>query len=393
MKARNQIVTLLLVLLLVALSAAAAQEPLRVLSELPPDQRAWVEQSCPSSFGPSLYLNCVRREINALRSGIPNLSTLSHSDRVWVEQSCPRSFGPSLYSNCVRREMSALAGGVPNLAHLPPESRSWIEQSCPRSFGPSLYTNCVRRESRALGFDTPSRRRSPASKVRSEPSPADPPPRITLQSSLFKWPQWQGKRPTLPAHASATPLDPSDLFRRTAPSVYVLVAAEDLSSIRNNPETAAQGSAVAVSSRHLITNCHVVEKRPEILVVRDDLVGRAKLLWADPESDRCFLQAIDLQLTPVSGIRPYRELSVGERVYSIGAPSGLDKTLGEGLISGLRQAESLHLIQTSAPISPGSFGGGLFDNRGNLIGITTLMIRDAQNLNFAIAAEDFWKLQ
>jgi hypothetical protein len=47
-------------------------------------------------------------------------------------------------------------------------------------------------------------------------------------------------------------------------------------------------------------------------------------------------------------------------------------------------------VQTSAPISPGSSGGGLFDERGNLLGITSFKIDDAENLNFAIAAEDFW---
>ncbi|MDD3445797.1 MAG: trypsin-like peptidase domain-containing protein, partial [Zavarzinia sp.] len=68
---------------------------------------------------------------------------------------------------------------------------------------------------------------------------------------------------------------------------------------------------------------------------------------------------------------------------------GLDLTLGEGLVSSKRRHEGQQYVQTSAPISPGSSGGGLFDNRGNLIGITTFMLRDTQNLNFAIAAEEF----
>ena len=48
-------------------------------------------------------------------------------------------------------------------------------------------------------------------------------------------------------------------------------------------------------------------------------------------------------------------------------------------------------IQITAPVSEGSSGGGVFDDRGNLIGITTFTIKDAQNLNFAIAASQFWK--
>ena len=48
-------------------------------------------------------------------------------------------------------------------------------------------------------------------------------------------------------------------------------------------------------------------------------------------------------------------------------------------------------LQTTAAISPGSSGGGLFDASGNLVGITTMTLRGTQNINFAIPAEDFWK--
>ncbi len=80
---------------------------------------------------------------------------------------------------------------------------------------------------------------------------------------------------------------------------------------------------------------------------------------------------------------------VGERVFTVGSPSGLDNTLGEGIISGLRSRKSQRLVQTTAQISPGSSGGGLFDTAGRLVGITTFMLRDSQSLNFAIAVEEY----
>jgi len=89
--------------------------------------------------------------------------------------------------------------------------------------------------------------------------------------------------------------------------------------------------------------------------------------------------------------RPYSHLSVGEPVYTIGSPSGLENTLGEGIVSGLRNKKGMKYIQTSAPISPGSSGGGLFDIYGNLVGITTFLLEDAQNLNFALSADAFWE--
>ena len=79
-------------------------------------------------------------------------------------------------------------------------------------------------------------------------------------------------------------------------------------------------------------------------------------------------------------------------MFAIGAPRSLERTLSEGLVSGLRHQPGRNLVQTSAPVSPGSSGGGLFDEKGNLIGITTLAsLVGAQNLNFAVAASDFWE--
>ncbi|TAN74284.1 MAG: serine protease, partial [Magnetospirillum sp.] len=85
------------------------------------------------------------------------------------------------------------------------------------------------------------------------------------------------------------------------------------------------------------------------------------------------------------------DLKVGETVYSIGAPKGLEATLGQGLVSGLRTIKGLRYVQTSAPISAGSSGGGLFDAAGNLVGITTFHLRDAEGLNFAISVDDYFR--
>ena len=116
---------------------------------------------------------------------------------------------------------------------------------------------------------------------------------------------------------------------------------------------------------------------------------RAEVVSADRSTDRCFLRVLDGDLEPVPGLRDYASLAVGEVVFTIGSPKGLVNTLGHGLLSGLRKSEDADYIQITAP--EGSSGGGLFDDRGNLIGVTTFTIRDSQNLNFAIAASQFWR--
>ena len=80
-------------------------------------------------------------------------------------------------------------------------------------------------------------------------------------------------------------------------------------------------------------------------------------------------------------------MQVGQKVYAIGSPQGLDLTLSDGMVSSLREGEDGTFIQTTAPISPGSSGGGLFNERGVLVGIVTFQMRSGQNLNFAIPAD------
>ena len=90
-------------------------------------------------------------------------------------------------------------------------------------------------------------------------------------------------------------------------------------------------------------------------------------------------------------IRAYDDIKVGEPALTVGTPQGLELTVADGLVSSKRTHEGRRLIQTTAPISQGSSGGGLFDAQGHLLGITTFYLKVGQSLNFAIAAEDFAK--
>lgn len=197
-------------------------------------------------------------------------------------------------------------------------------------------------------------------------------------------PPWSVPAPK-PSRTLRYALPPSELFKRLSQSVYTVTVLGQASQVRS------QGSAVAISAREAVTNCHVVSHGRIITLINGNINLRAEVIGADLATDRCLLRA-EGELQPVPGFREYDSLLVGETVYTIGSPKGLVNTLGSGLLSGLRTTDDkTEYIQISAPVSPGSSGGGLFDDRGNLIGVTTFTIRDAQNLNFAIAASDFWK--
>ncbi len=215
-------------------------------------------------------------------------------------------------------------------------------------------------------------------------SPRSSPPARTA----VRLPAWDGKRPSMPTQYWAQDLSAQEIFRAVGPSVYLITASTPEAIKRGDAHI---GSAVAISSDTALTNCHIVENQTLITILDEETRQplKSNVSVADQSTDRCFLK-VEGKLNPISAVRRFGDLSVGERVYTIGNPSGLTKTLGEGLISGLRQRNGIRYVQTTAQISGGSSGGALVDSRGALVGITTFLLKDAQNLNFAIAAEDYW---
>jgi hypothetical protein len=192
--------------------------------------------------------------------------------------------------------------------------------------------------------------------------------------------------PSMPGHLLTAGLRGTELYKLVGPSVYFIEAGN------NKVGMASLGSAVAVSNTTLITNCHVVKNSDYILVKKEEQFGTARVVGGDKKTDRCFLQTTDMPLTPVQGVRPFQSIEVGEDVYALGNPRGLESTFSPGIVSAKRHQDGLNYVQTTAPITNGSSGGGLFDSRGNLIGINTFLIKGVGNLNFAISADEFWRL-
>jgi len=164
------------------------------------------------------------------------------------------------------------------------------------------------------------------------------------------------------------------VFAAVSPSVVVVEAGQQ------------QGSGVVVAARVVATNCHVIGEAGRITVRRGRIGHAASLVRSDRARDVCLLEVPTLE-APSVNMRPAADLRVGAAVYAVGAPQGLELSLSAGLVSQLRGSEGGPLIQTTAPVSPGSSGGGLFDERGALVGLTTFELGRGQNLNFAVPAE------
>ena len=145
------------------------------------------------------------------------------------------------------------------------------------------------------------------------------------------------------------------------------------------------GSGVRLPSGDVITNYHVVKAGERYTVGRGKQAAPATLKGGDPDKDLCLLTAPGLVAEPARLGKAAR-LKVGEPVYAVGAPQGLELSLSEGIVSQLRGGPP-PLIQTTVAISPGSSGGGLFNAEGELVGITTFYLKDSQSLNFALPVE------
>ncbi len=185
-----------------------------------------------------------------------------------------------------------------------------------------------------------------------------------------------------------------ELFDRVSPSVvFISGVAIDPFKLTDRVSSVI-GSGVIISADGIVlTNSHVVFGRRAITVTLDDgRRTRAKLLGADPILDLAVLRIpVTPEGLPVATLGDSDAVRVGEEVVAIGNPLGFEQTLTRGVVSGLNRilpespmSLTLPLIQTDAPINPGNSGGPLLNRCGEVIGITTSILTEAQNIGFAV---------
>lgn len=171
---------------------------------------------------------------------------------------------------------------------------------------------------------------------------------------------------------------------RRAFAATVLLVMED-----GNGQPISLGSGFFVRPGEVASNLHVVEGATR---------GYAKLVGQPTKYNIEGVTAVDSardlvllkvsaanvpQLTLASG----PAVQVGEPVYAVGNPQGLEGTFSQGIVSGIRQVAGDRLLQITAPISPGSSGGPVLNSAGEVVGVSVATYRGGQNLNFAIPSE------
>ncbi len=189
------------------------------------------------------------------------------------------------------------------------------------------------------------------------------------------------------ASQSAPPRKDIPAIAKAANGVIVTIITSD-----KDGKPIAQGTGFLVrEDGRIVTNYHVIRNASSAIVKLPDGA------FYDVEGMLAFDRSRDLAVIKARG-QNFRtvvlgnsdRLQVGEAVVAIGNPLSLESTVSSGIVSGIRDIEDEggKYLQITAPISPGSSGGPLFNMAGEVVGITTLYLKGGENLNFAIPIND-----
>ncbi|WP_082347993.1 trypsin-like peptidase domain-containing protein [Croceibacterium atlanticum] len=204
---------------------------------------------------------------------------------------------------------------------------------------------------------------------------------LLLQSAPVAEPRTVTPRGDLAADERAT----IDLFRNARDSVVFISTRQRVADFwTRNVYSVPRGSGSGLiwdGAGHIVTNYHVIEGASEAQIQMSD--GRqfnAQLVGVSPQHDLAVLKIGGAGFSAPTRvpIGTSSDLQVGQNVFAIGNPFGLDWTLTKGIVSALDRSlpnengpDIRHLIQTDAAVNPGNSGGPLLDSAGRLIGINT----------------------
>tara|TARA_B100001057_G_C22680525_1_gene883573 strand:+ start:25 stop:1059 length:1035 start_codon:yes stop_codon:yes gene_type:complete len=171
----------------------------------------------------------------------------------------------------------------------------------------------------------------------------------------------------------------TDVVNKVFPAT-VLITAED-----KNGQPQSLGSGFLISPNIIATNFHVIENSYSgyvKFVNKDEIYEIEGVVGYDISYDLALIKIGNNDGTPLLLKSP--SVDIGQKVFAIGNPLGLEGTISDGIVSGLREIGDFSVLQISAPISPGNSGGPVVNEKGEVIGVATFTFSEGQNINFAV---------
>jgi S1-C subfamily serine protease len=179
------------------------------------------------------------------------------------------------------------------------------------------------------------------------------------------------------------PSSASDIYQRCHTSVVVII------SLDKEGNATGQGSGFIVAPNRVVTNHHVLAGSSDAVVIFAD-GGKEMVEGYLADSANRDLAVIAVKTGNRAQLRSGDELALrqGDPVYAIGAPRGLDLSITNGIVSGFRNLDDQFVLQTTAAIAPGSSGGPLFNDQGEVVGVTTSLLTDSPGIYFSVGIGD-----
>lgn len=175
-----------------------------------------------------------------------------------------------------------------------------------------------------------------------------------------------------------------NLYKNVVPTVVTILTKSSKFSENGATENQGLGSGVIISNEsHILTAAHVVEGSSEIYVkAADGIRRRATVLLSEKKADIALLKLnVPDSSLPHATLGDSDKLAVGQQVYAIGSPYGLENSFSSGIISAFRDFDDLYdgtvgleFIQTDAAINSGNSGGPIFNSDGKVIGIASSIL-------------------
>lgn len=162
-------------------------------------------------------------------------------------------------------------------------------------------------------------------------------------------------------------------------------------SCNKKGEPLGQGSGFVIGDGLIATNQHVIDHAAQYKVKIGNRLQASRLVIQNKEKDFAVLKVKTGEKLHRVKLGDTRRVNIGEKIFVMGSPVGLENTISEGIVSGIRKIgrKDQALLQITAPISAGSSGGPVLNARGEVIGIATASItgdssRPVQNINLAV---------
>ena len=185
---------------------------------------------------------------------------------------------------------------------------------------------------------------------------------------------------------AAAPADTQAAPHALTPAEIAAAATPSIVSIRT-PLGLGTGFVVR-DSGWIVTNLHVITGADRALVTfpNKQSFPVLEVLNTSAAHDLALLR-VDAKGLPVLKLADSEKVRPGDAIVAIGHPLGLEDTVSNGLVSAVRQLGDLTALQISAPIAPGSSGGPLLDEHGEVVGVATAILHGGQNLNLGVPAK------